>query len=447
MKVETQELPDSQVELSFEIEDARVERAMDAAYRRLAGRVNISGFRRGKAPRQLVERVLGREALLEDALNHLLPEVYEEAVREANVRALTDPEFNIESLTPLRAKATVVVPPPVELGDYHAINRELPETTVAPDEVESVLDSLREAHAQWAPVERAAGFGDRLTIDVEGHADSTRVFNQENVEYVLEEGSPNPMPGFAEQLVGVQAGETREFELTEALPEDLPEGAPEGLAPRKMAFKVTAQDIKEKELPALDDEFAAGLGSYEDLADLRSRVERQLRERAEATARIDTQQQVLDEAVSSASVVLPPKLIEQHAHRLRDRLARQLDSSGLSIEQYLRVRHTSDEEFETELKTDAERSLKRSLVLQEIAVRETISVTDEEVDAGIREAFEREDANERVITNALRTAELRERVRTSLVEERAAKWLIDHAMPSAQAEATPSEEGQGDEDA
>jgi trigger factor len=447
MKVETQDLPDSQVELSFEIEDARVERAMDAAYRRLAGRVNISGFRRGKAPRQLVERVLGREALLEDALNHLLPEVYEEAVREANVRALTDPEFNIESLTPLRAKATVVVPPRVELGDYHTITRELPETSVTSEEVDAVLDSLREAHAEWVPVERAARFGDRLTIDVEGHADGARVFNHENVDYVLEEGSPNPMAGFSEQLVGIQTGETREFELTEEPPEDLPEGASQPLTPRTIAFKVTAQDIKEKELPVLDDEFAAGLGSYQDLTDLRSRVERQLRERAEMTARTDTQQQIIDEAIASAIIELPPKLIEQHAHRLRDRLARQLDTSGLSIEQYLRVRHMAAEEFDAELDADAERSLKRSLVLQEIGAREGISVTDEEVDTGIREAFEREDANERMITTALRTAELRERVRTSLLEERAAKWLIDHAMPDVQEEAAASEEGQGDENA
>jgi trigger factor len=406
--------------------------------------VNISGFRRGKAPRQLVERVLGREALLEEALNHLLPEVYEEAVREANVRALTDPEFNIESLTPLRAKATVVVPPPVELGDYHAISHELPETTVAPDEVETVLNQLREAHAQWVPVERAAAFGDRLTIDVEGRAENARVFNQADVEYVLEEGSPNPMPGFSEQLVGIEAGETREFELTEQVPEELPEGAPEGLTPRTMAFTVTAQDIKEKELPVLDDEFAAGLGSYEDLADLRSRVERQLRERAESTARMDAQQQILDEAISSATVALPPKLVEAHAHRLRDRLARQLDSGGFSIEQYLRARHTSEEEFETELGADAERSLRRSFVLQEIAAREGISVTDEEVDAGIREALEQDDANERMITTALRTAELRERARTSLLEERAVQWLVDHAMPSAQTEAAAPEEGPGD---
>ncbi len=482
MKVETQELPDSQVELSFEIEDDRVERAMHAAYKRLAGKVNISGFRRGKAPRALVERVLGREALLEEALNHLLPEVFDEAVSENNVKALTEPQFSVESVSPLKAKATVVVPPPVELGDYHAIDHPIPDAEVKDEEIVAVLDQLREAHAQWVPVERAAAIDDRLTMDVEGRAENERVFNQENVEFVLEAGSPNPMPGFSEALVGIQAGETREFELAEEAPQsertaetpgteaavEAPEsgataeategeatgGAPDSellsdveppaLTPRTMTFIVTAQDVKEKELPELDDEFAAGLGSYENLADLRSRIERQLRERAESTARMDAQQKVLEEAISSATVALPARLIEQQTHRLHDRFARQLDSGGFSIEQYLRARHTSFEEFEAELAADAERSLKRSLVLQEIAQREGISVTDEEVDTGIREAFASEDAQERVITRALKLPDLRERVRTQLLEERAASWLVEHATKSISSDRAPGDEASGE---
>ncbi len=454
MKVETQDLPDSQVELSFEIEDSRVERAMDAAYKRLAGKVNISGFRRGKAPRVLVERVLGREALMEEALNHLLPEVFDEAITENNVRALTEPEFSVESLSPLKAKATVVVPPPVELGDYRAIHHAIPEAEVKPEQIDAVLDQLREAHAQWVPVERPAAIGDRLTMDVEGRAENERAFSQENVDFVLEAGSPNPMPGFSEALVGIQAGETREFELAEALPEgELPEGA-EPPAPRTMTFRVTVQDIKEKELPELDDEFAESLGAYENLADLRSRIERQLRERAENTARAEAQQQVLDEAIALANVTLPARLVEHQKHRLRDRLVRQLDSGGFSIEQYLRARHTTLEEFEAELTADAERSLKRSLVLQEIAAREGISVIEEDVDAGIREAFAREEAQDRVVAQALKLAELRERVRTSLLEERATSWLMEHATNSAPTEAAPtdavpadaaaSSEGQGE---
>src|SRR4051794_41054665 len=156
MRVETEQLPDGEVALSFEVDDDRVERAMDAAYRRVANRVDIAGFRRGKAPRPLVERVIGREQLLQEALNQLLPEVYEEALRETNVQAMSEPEFDVESFTPLRAKATVIVEPPVQLGDYRAISKEPSPPTVSDEEIDVVLNQLRERHAEWVPRERPA---------------------------------------------------------------------------------------------------------------------------------------------------------------------------------------------------------------------------------------------------------------------------------------------------
>src|SRR5438093_11102291 len=148
MKVETEELPDSQVALSMEIEDERLERAMELAYRHLAGHVNIAGFRRGKAPRSLVERVVGHEQMLEEALEHLLPEAYAEALQIAQVKALTDPEFDVESMSPLKAKATVVVRPPVELGDYREIKKDHASTDVESSEVDDVLDQLRVDQAE-----------------------------------------------------------------------------------------------------------------------------------------------------------------------------------------------------------------------------------------------------------------------------------------------------------
>jgi trigger factor len=168
MKVETEQLPDGEVALSFEVEEARVERAMDAAYRRVANRVDVAGFRRGKAPRQLVERMVGRESLLEEALNQLLPEAYEEALKETNVDAVTEPEFDVESLEPLRAKATVVVRPAVTLGDYQAISKDAPQPTISDEEVDTVLQGLRDRHAEWVPAERASASGDLVTIDVSG---------------------------------------------------------------------------------------------------------------------------------------------------------------------------------------------------------------------------------------------------------------------------------------
>lgn len=422
MKVETQELPDSQVVLSFEIEDARVARAIDAAYRRAASRVDIAGFRRGRAPRPLVERVVGRESLVQEALNDLLPEAYAEAAREANVRALTEPEFDVESLNPLRAKATVVVEPPVRLGDYRAIHRDLPTASVTQTEIDSVLEELRDRHAEWVPVERPTEMGDRVTIDVVGTSNGRRVITQLEVSYVLEPEGTAPLPGFAQQLVGAAAGETRSFDLP--VPADYRDPK---LAGQTIAFQVTVGDAKAKELPELDDAFAATVGSYSDLGDLRSHVEGQIRQRAEAAARRALEEEILEEAVLFCTVQIPQKLIDQQVRRLRDRLARDLDSQGLTLEQYLRARRTAEDELNARIGSEAERQLKRTFVLQKIAAEESIEVGDEEVDAGIREALGREETNERDVHRALQQRELRERVRASLLEQRTARWLVEHA--------------------
>jgi trigger factor len=427
MKVETQELPDSQVALSMEIDDERLEQAVDAAYRRVAGRVNIAGFRKGKAPRSLVERVIGREALLEEALEHLLPEAYEEALRISQVRALTEPEFDVESMTPLKAKATVVVPPPVELGDYRSIRHTLAAVDVEPSEVEAVLDDLRDSHAEWVPTERAAAIGDRVAIDVVGAADGKPFLKQDDVEYLLDEDNPMPVPGFAAQLVGMSAGDSRTFEI------EVPADAESSFAGQKTEFQVAAKDVKAKELPELDDYFATTVGSYKDLEELRTQVNDQLRERSQLSSRLEHEAGVLKEAVDASTVVLPEKLVNHHAERLRQRLARELDSRGLSIEQYERMRRTSDGDLAAEFRADAERSLKRSLVLQAIAEQEGLTVADDQVDANIREVFSADGGNSRAAERALHQPEIRERVRTSLIEEQAAKWLVEHASDAPEA--------------
>ncbi len=435
MKVETQDLPDNEVALSMEIEDERLEHAMETAYRHLAGRVNIAGFRRGKAPRSLVERVVGREALLEEALEHLLPEVYQEALETSGVKALTDPEFDVESMTPLKAKATVVVRPPVELGDYQSIKKDPPSTDVESSEVDSVLQQLREEHAEWVPAERASAFGDRVAIDVVGTVEDRQAINGEDIEYLVEEDNPSPVPGFAAQLVGMSAGDVKDFQL--AVPED----AESAYAGQTMAFHVAVKDVKAKELPALDDDFATTVGSFKDLAELRTQLTTQLQERAQVTSRLTHEADVLSEAVEGATIALPDKLVNHQAGRLRDRMARELDTRGLTIEQYQRIRHQSDEELEAEFRSDAERSLKRSFVLQTIAEREGLVVPEERVDASIRDAFSADGGGNRAAERALRQGPVRERVRSSLIEEEAAKWLVEHAKGPEPTDAAQDEAG------
>ncbi|MPZ14784.1 MAG: trigger factor [Chloroflexi bacterium] len=427
VKIETQDLPDSEVALSFEVEDARVERAIDAAYRRVANRVNIAGFRRGKAPRPLVERVVGKESLLQEALDHLLPEVYVEALRETNLPVLTAPEFEVESVEPLRAKATVVVRPPVELGDYRAIHRDPPDVSVAPEEVDSVLQQLREHHAEWIPVERLAEMGDLVAIDVVGSADGESLFKQEDVEYVLRADSTAPAPGFADQIVGMSAGETRSFDL------DAPADAEDRPAGKSITFQVSLRDVKAKELPELDDYFATTVGSYGNLQELSARLEEQLRERAEQAARLALQEQVLDEAIASTTLTIPKRLLDQETQNLRDRLLRDLDSRSLTIEQYQRIRRVSNADLDAELRTNADRSLKRRFTLESIAAREGLEFSDQEISAEIRDSLQADRADERTIERAVQRPEIRDRVRTAMIDREALRWLVDHATNPASA--------------
>lgn len=437
MNVETEELPDSQIALRLEVDGARVEKAMDAAYRRAAGRVNIAGFRRGKAPRPLVERVVGRESLLQDALNQVLPEAYAEAIRETNLRALTEPEFDVESLEPLRAKATIVVPPPVRLGDYRSIHRDPPSITVKPEEVDEVLGELRERHADWVPVERPTEAGDRVTMDVLGLSAEERAIEQEEISYVIDPKSDEPLPGFAKELIGIAPGEPRSFELSVPAEHRDPD-----LAGKTMSFTVTIKDVKAKELPDLDDAFATTVGNHADLTALRDEVEQQLRARAEAVAWRLVEEEVLEEVTLFCTVKVPDKLVVQEAQRTRDRLARDLDSRRLTIEQYLSASRLQEEELHARLRADGERALKRGFVLQTIAAEEEVRVSDDEVDAEIQQMFRIGGSDEHAVARVLRDEEMRQRIRTSLVERKAARWLIEHATgtsPDSASQESPME--------
>jgi trigger factor len=422
MKVETEELPNSEVALSFEIEDARVERALDAAAKRLSQRVNIPGFRRGKAPRALIERTIGKESLLEEALDQLLPEVYREALQESQIRALTQPEFDVESTAPLKAKATIIVPPPVELGDYQSVKKSYPEASVEASEVDAQLEQLRERYADWTPADQAAAIGDRVMMRVVGEAEGREVVRDQEVDFLLEADVPIPVPGFSEAVAGIQAGETREFEL--AVPEDHEHSE---LAGKTITFHVEAKEVRAKELPALDDAFAAMVGDHASLEDLRSSIESQLRQRSEATAREETQKAILDEVIEQAQIDLPEKLIEYETQRARERFARNMGSYGLSFDQYNRLLGRTETDALAALRATAEADLRREFVLQAIARTEGIEVTEEEVDAGITEAVMAEGGDQRAATRMLQEPSVRAGIRSSLLEQRAARWLMKNA--------------------
>ena len=428
MKVQTEELPNSEVALSFEIEDSRLQRAMDVAAHRLAGRVNIAGFRRGKAPRALVERVLGREAITEEALDDLLPEAYREALGETGVVALTEPQFDVESVSPFKAKATVVVPPPVELGDYRSIQHDQPDGSVSDAQVDESIQLMRERNANWVPAERPASMDDMVVVNVLGKVKEEVVIDEVDVDYLMIPQRTVPVPGFAEALVGLEPDEERAFDL--AVPEDYDN---QKLAGKTVSFLVRAKEVRVKELPELDDYFASTVGDYSTLADLRSHVYSHLSEQSQARAQEQVEQEIVESAVSASTVSLPDRLLDYEAQRARDRFVRSLESYGMNPQQYNRLIGKSDEDAEQSLRTQAEKSLRRELVLQSIAAKEGLVVVDEEVEERIAAAAIADGVDAKTAARLRQDSAVRQRVRASLLEEKGAEWLVNHVLRDAPA--------------
>ena len=439
MKVSTQEIEKSQVVLEVEVEPPRLERAMDQAYRRMAGRLKVPGFRPGKAPRPLVERMVGRESLLEDAIEHLVPEVYREAIDQENLYPIEEASFEVVEAEPLKFKATVPVRPAVQLGDYRALRRELTTPEVTDEQVDHVINQLRESHATWVPVERPVQLEDRVAMDVHGAVDEKVILDRQNVEYVVRGESDRPMPGFAEQLVGMAAGDEKTFTL--AVPADFEDAE---IAGKQATFTVKVHWVKEKQLPELDDAFASSVGTFSTLDEVKQEVRGELQARAEANARQELQEGLINEVVEGATLELPPQAIEKQAERLRQQLASSLDRQGITVEQYRQLTGKSPAEFEAELEADARRELTRLFVLDEIAKAEQIEVDPVEVETEIRKAAGEGPEARRLVREALARRETRARVEAAIRERKTIARLVEMATGATDGEtaeptAAPSE--------
>jgi trigger factor len=391
VKVSSAELPPRQLSLDIEVEQERLDRAMDEAYRRLAVRVDVPGFRRGKAPRSMVERMIGRDRIAEEALDKLVPEVVSEAIEQEKIEPYTRPRVESIEFDPLRLKAIVGLAPKVELGDYKdQLRVPSAQPAVGDEQVDAVILRLRESHAQWAPVERPVQTGDRVGLDlratVEGLAKP--LLDSKEAEYVVDAAGAQPAPGFADQLVGARAGEQKTFTLT--MPDDYRD---KDVAGKPAEFTVDVHWAKERELPALDDDFVQQVGEYTDVAALRTAVETQLREREETRVREQLEEAAVSKLVEISSIEFPPQLIDHQAQHMLETFTRNVEQQGLQLQQYLRLVGKEQEMFEQEIRTEAETRVRRSLALDAFADAEKIDVEQHEVADEVHRAAAGSDAD------------------------------------------------------
>jgi trigger factor len=380
MKVSAETLENRQTRLTIEASPEDVESAMEKTYRRLAKKVVIPGFRKGKAPRAVMERYIGKEALLEEALEDLIPETYNKAIEEQGLEPIAQPQIEVVERQPVKYKALVSLKPVIDLGDYRYVRLEPEKAEVTEDEIDKTMERLKNQQAPWEPIEGTVSFNDMVTMDVKGNIGDEVIVDQTGIQYQVLQGSRRPVAGFAEKLEGMAKGETREFSLP--FPEDYPDKKVIG---KEASYKVTVHELKRKSIPELNDEFAKSLGEgFETLDALRQHVTQQLQKIAEDESKRRFEEKALDTVVGFAKIQYPVVMLEHEIEHMLEDQARQSGQYGhQGLDNYLKNIGKTVDELKEELKPAATAHLTRSLVLGKLADEEKITVEHEEIDAEI----------------------------------------------------------------
>jgi trigger factor len=375
VKVSTKRLPESQVLLEIEADAEQMERSLGKAYRRLAERVEVPGFRKGKAPPNMLERHIGRARMVQEALDILIPEAYNQAIEEQDVDAIDQPSIELVNAEPLSFKATVPIRPTVDIGDYERVRVHREPYEIPEDEVEKALEDLRHRYAVHEPVDRPVQTGDIVRADVRGVIEGNEVYKDEDAEFRLREGATILLPGFTEGLIGAEKGVTKEIAVT------VPEGD-RSLSGKSGVFTVAVNEVKQEVLPALDDDLAQQVGEgFPSIDALRERLRNDIRERVEAEVEEAYRDKTVGALVENAkSIEFPPVMVEREVERLIEDQARHL---GTDVEQYLATIKRTREDLRDELIPVATERVRRSLALTQLAEQEEIKAEPEEVDAEV----------------------------------------------------------------
>ena len=423
MKVTREKTENSQVFLSIEMELAEVEESLQKSYYRLVKKTNIPGFRKGKAPRVILERYIGKESLLEDALNNLLPQAYEQAIKEQEIEVIAQPHIEIAQTDPVVFKAIVPLKPTVKLGDYHHVHITPEPVELTEDDINAAIEQLRHRQAIWQPVDRPVDFDDLVVLDIESNIEGKPFLNQKGVQYQVLHDLSFPAPGFAEQLPGMKRGEGKEFKLQ--FPLDYPRG---DLAGKEPLFKVRVTEIKQERLPELDDEFARQIApEFKSLASLREKVAADLELKAEERAKIDYEGRVIEAVVDLTELEFPPILVEIEIDRLLKEQSRRLQMGGKDLGQYLKSINKTEEELREELRPLATKMVTRSLVLGKVAEEEKIEVSNSEINEEIENMTKSAAENKDELQKFLNTPQSKESIKQLLVTRKTIQRLVEIA--------------------
>ena len=371
----------SQVALTIEVGAAEFEAAIEKAYKKMRKNISVQGFRPGKAPRKMIEKMYGVEVFYEEAINNAFPEAYEAAIQEQNLRVVGYPQVEMvgdctaEGFT---FKAIVPVYPEVTLGEYKGLTVEKEEVKVMAADVNARLKQMAERNARLESVERAAKEGDTAVIDFEGFDNGTAFEGGKGENYSLEIGSGSFVPGFEEQLVGMQIGEEKEINIT------FPENYHPELAGKPVIFKVKINEVKEPQTPAIDDEFAKDVSEFETLEELKKDLGEKLKARREEQAQNDYENAIMAQLIDNMEVEIPNAMIEVQLNRVMDDFNMRLNGQGLKMEDYAAMMGGSVETVREAARPAARRQVEMELAMTAIAKAENFQISDEEVEAELQ---------------------------------------------------------------
>ena len=382
MSLQVEKLEKNMAKLTIEVPASELEKALQSAYMKQKNKLSLPGFRKGKVPRQMIEKMYGAEIFYDDAANALIPKAYADAYDECELDIVSRPEIDvvqIEKGKDFIFTATVATKPEVTLGEYKGLEVDKVSTRVTQKEVDAKIQEEAEKNARTITVEdRAVQDGDEVVLDFEGFVDGVAFEGGKGENYPLTIGSGSFIPGFEEQLVGAET--EKEVEVKVTFPEDY---HAEDLKGKEAVFKCTVHEIKAKELPEIDDEFAAEVSEFDTLEEYKADVKTKIKEQKAAEGKAKQEDQVVEQAVKNATYELPEAMVETQAEQMANDFAQRMQSQGLTMEQYFQFTGTTAEQMMEDLKPQAVKRIETRLVLEAIAKAENIEISDEKLDEEI----------------------------------------------------------------
>ena len=431
-----EKLEKSRVALTIEASAEEFEAAVNKAYLKMRGKINVPGFRVGKAPRKIIEKMYGEEVFYEEAVNIILPDAYEDAVKEQKLDVVGYPEVELESCTKdgVVFKCTVAVYPEVKLGQYKGLEAPKAEVKVAAADVNARLKEMADRNSRLVSVERAVKKGDTADIDFEGFDNGVAFDGGKGENFDLEIGSGSFVPGFEEQLIGMKAGEEKDIDIT--FPENY---APE-LAGKPVVFHVKVNEVKVKEVPAVDDEFAKDVSEFDTLKELKADIKKKMTaERTEAAQRA-FEDVLMAKVAEGVEAEIPHEMVELQAERMMEQFKQQLAAQGIPFDQYLKMTGTTEADFRKQADGPAAEQVKMDLAVEAIIKAEGLEATDEDVENELKNVAGKYGMDLETVKKYLRPEDVKEQV----IREKAVKVVADSAVAVAPAEEKAELEAEGE---